>query len=532
MYDFGIAAAGTYNLKIAGEKGQKITTTSADALYETGEVVEKITACVANRIEGYIQCDWLTLSGNGIDEFEPRYTYKGCRFIEIRGITEEQAYSLDITFLRMSSSFKATGEFWCDNPIVNQIQALTINANLANFFYFPTDCPQREKNGWTGDALLSAEQFMYNMDCANSLTVWLENIVKAQRADGALPGIVPTGDWGFVDWSGPSWDGVIFELPYQIYKFTGQTKAIEICADAMVKYLKFMQVYRDDKGLYDYGLWDYLPMSKNTPVVHTTTAMCKYLADTASKCLKVIGRTQDALYAENLANEIKQAYKKHLLFENCNSFIDSQTEQAMIIDFDIVEKEDLPRSMKRLKEYIKFLANGDIDVGILGHRHIYRALADNGEHELAFKLITQDAPHSYKTMLDIGSTTLIEEYPQFSSRIDALKRDDERLNSFNHHFRGDVSAFFYKYIAGINVISANEVNFAPLDFKDIATVHATHIFPCGEMKVKLQKLDILFTANVTVPKGIKVTVTAPNGYKLVTEKTLKDGENLVQFVKI
>lgn len=532
IYDFGESSAGTYNLKISGKKGQEIRLTATDCLYEDGAPVTWVNACLENRRDGYIQCDWLTLSGERIDEFEPRFTYKGFRFIEITGITSEQAYALDITYIKLASSFSNAGTFECDNEIINAIFKLTKNSNWANFFYFPTDCPQREKNGWTGDAVLSADQFMYNLDCANSLTVWLENIVKAQRDDGALPGIVPTNDWGYIDWSGPSWDGVIFELPYRIYTFTGETKAIEICADAMVKYLKFMETFRDEKGLLDYGLGDYLSLSMKTPNVNTTTIMCKYLAEIGAKCLKIIGRESDAEYAENLSNSIRNSFRKHCLWNNTNSLCDTQTDQAMAMHYGMIDSKDLPRSVKRLKEYIHYLSNDDIDVGILGHRVIYRALIDNGEHDYALSLIIGDKAHSYKTaMLDIGATTLIEEFPQFSSPLWALKYDDERLHSFNHHFRGDVTAIFYRYITGMRIDEPNKVNFAPLFFKEVNYAKATHKYKTGELKIEMKKINDSYHFTLFVPSSISVLVTAPQGYK-ADNYNIKTGENTVVFTKI
>ena len=103
--------------------------------------------------------------------------------------------------------------------------------------YFPTDCPQREKNGWTGDAALSADQYLTYFDCARSLKEWLRNIFKAQNRDGAIPGIVPTHDWGYAWGSGPSWDNVMFELPYRIYQHTGDTEFLSEAAPYLLKYL-------------------------------------------------------------------------------------------------------------------------------------------------------------------------------------------------------------------------------------------------------------------------------------------------------
>ena len=72
---------------------------------------------------------------------------------------------------------------------------------------------------------------LINYDAANSLAAWLENIRAAQDENGVIPGIVPTGGWGYVNSSnghssGPAWDSVCVSVPYYVYKFYGDKKII------------------------------------------------------------------------------------------------------------------------------------------------------------------------------------------------------------------------------------------------------------------------------------------------------------------
>ena len=99
--------------------------------------------------------------------------------------------------------------------------------DISNFFYFPTDCPHREKNGWTADAALSAEQMLFNLTPENSYHVWMDNIRKAQLRNGKLPGIVPTAGWGYEWCSGPAWDSVLFYIPYYTWIQRGDTDIIK-----------------------------------------------------------------------------------------------------------------------------------------------------------------------------------------------------------------------------------------------------------------------------------------------------------------
>ncbi len=160
---------------------------------------------------------------------------------------------------------------------INRLQEITVNSDRSNFIYFPVDCPQREKNGWTADAALSAEQMLLNLGCANSLCIWLDNIRKAQRKNGQIPAVVPTENFGYEWGSGPAWDDVLIELPYQICRHTGDKKVLSDNKDAIYRYLQYLKTKRNENGLIGFGLCDWCETGKfsegdaSTPVEVTDT---------------------------------------------------------------------------------------------------------------------------------------------------------------------------------------------------------------------------------------------------------------------
>ena len=103
------------------------------------------------------------------------------------------------------TSFTPAGSWECSNELLNKIQQMTLWSYRSNFVGYPTDCPHREKNGWTGDAQLAAEQAMYNFHNVAAYETWMNDFpdehgpgrVAGHRADGGL-GI----QWG----NGPAWD--------------------------------------------------------------------------------------------------------------------------------------------------------------------------------------------------------------------------------------------------------------------------------------------------------------------------------------
>ena len=529
IYDFGVDSAGTYNLKIKGEKGKTIKLQCGEIILN-GHVDDEKISCVSAYKKDYVQCDWLTLSGN-LDEFEPRFSYKGMRFIEIFNLTDDEANSLDLTYIELSTLKEVNGEFYCDNQVINILQEMILRSDRSNFYHFPTDCPQREKNGWTGDAALSAEQFLLNFNCASPLKEWIKNICKAQNEQGTLPGIVPTNDWGFAWGNGPAWDNVLFELPYRIYVYTGDTEIIEYGKPYMMKYLKYMDGNRDERGLLHYGLHDWLPINKDIPLEYSDTATCKAICDNAVGCFKAIGYTEGEEYAKRLGEEIKDAFRKHLAWEGKTVWCESQTAQSMAIHYNIVDKKDIEHSVSRLKDFV-FKSSNHMDIGVLGSRTLFRALGDNGFCDLAVKLITQDSYPSYYTHIKVGSTTLLEKWPLFDDMtLDNLTRIPEGIASANHHFWGDISAFFYRNLAGIKINEPFTVDFKPDFAKTVGYVRAYFKFKTGKFMVEYKRDNDKILATVTVPDGVKANLIKPDGYKILSPNSLTTGVNTIVYVK-
>lgn len=539
IYDIGVSTAGTYNLKIKGEEGQEIKVTCGDAVKENGELfIDNVTCGITpDTIKDYVQCDWYILSGRK-DEFEPRFTYKGCRFIEIKGISKEQSETLELCFYELSSSFKLNGDFYCDNADINRFQDMTVRSDRSNFFYFPTDCPQREKNGWTGDSVLSAEQFLLNLDCANSLKEWLKNICKSQKEDGMLPGIIPTDDWGYEWGNGPAWDAVIFEIPYRIYVYTGDAEAIKTCSSAMLKYLKYMETKRLPNGCFAYGLGDWCCLTdynhkifSGTPFENTDTIYCKYICDLAEKCFTIIGDNKNAKYAADFSEKIKSAYAKAHLWNNSNSLCNTVCDQAMAIYYGMIDENMYETAYSRLLDYLK-MDDYKTRFGVLANRVVFRVLAEHGDVDIALKILLNDFP-SMKHSIGLGATTLWEIIPIITSRIDKVPsvHFEKMYESLNHHFWGDISAFFYRHLAGIQIETVNSVKISPCFTNKISRLTAYHDLPSGRVSVSYKVCDITAYYDVDIPKGIIATVIPPKGYDYNGEKTLTEGKYQLVFVK-
>lgn len=478
IYDFGVNTAGVCLLKVQGASGQEISLEHGEMLIEGKLSVKNIQF----EPDGYVQRDIYICKG-GQEEYTPRFTYHGFRYVFVTGIREEQATESLLTYLVMNSALDERGGFECSDHMANTLQILTRRSTLANFYYFPTDCPQREKNGWTCDAALSAEHTLLNLSPEKSYREWLRNIRKAQREDGALPGIVPTGGWGYQWGNGPAWDCALTWLPYFTYLYRGNIEILRENAPAIFRYLHYLSTRTDSNGLIAFGLGDWCPPGRvadqyKAPLEFTDSVISMDICKKAAFIFEVLGMELQRKFAFELYGRLRMAIREHLIdFGSMLAAGNCQTSQSMAIFFDVFESSEKAKAFEKLLGLIE-RKKCRMDTGILGSRVIFRVLSAFDRSNLAFKMITSPEFPSYGNWVARGATTLWEDF----------QPEGGAVNSLNHHFFGDISAWFIQCIAGIQLnpygTNVNEVIIRPSFIGALKWAKAFHIAPAGKIAVE------------------------------------------------
>ncbi len=520
IYDFGVNTAGVCKLKIKGERGQKVLLRYFETTKDGKPYFRNDRFPDAERF----QADEYYLSGNVVEEDAPGFTCDGFRYVLVTGITSKQATKELLNYLEMSSDLKSMGEFSCSDETVNKIQEATVRSDFSNFFYFPMDCPQREKNGWTADASLSAEQMLLNMNPENSYKEWMLNIYKALNNEGRLPGIVPSTGWGYDQLNGPAWDNVIVNLPYYTYIYRGDKEILEGLSIPLMRYLTYLYYRLNDKGLMEIGLGDWCQVGNDewifdTPLVVTDTIMTNDIANKAAFIYEVLGQEPQRQYALKLAETTRNAFRTNLIDENYLVKGNTQTAQAMAIYYGMFENEEKSKALEILLKYIDKY-DGHFNTGVLGGRIIYRLLADNGYGELAYNMIVRPDFPSYGNWIERGATTLWE----------GFMPEGAKILSLNHHFWGDVSAWFYTYLAGIRVNptkrDATNIDIKPLFIERLDSVKAHHNTTHGEISVNWIRIKEEITLTIECDNSLHGIIALPQEYRFddsSNEKPLKSG---------
>lgn len=505
LYDFGENNAGIFRLKVKGYPGQRIEIQAGEFLTDGKLDYNNVMYTP----DGYCQRDIYVVGSNEEEIFEPMFTYHGFRYLYVYGITEEQATEDLLTYLVMSSDLPKRGGFHCSDNIANLVFEMCLRSDISNFYYFPTDCPQREKNGWTGDAQASAEHMILTIGAEKSWREWLHNIRTAQLESGKLPAIIPTDTWGYGAHCGPAWDKVLFELPYIVYKYRGETGIIEDNADAMVRYLHYIWGLKDEKGVLCVGLGDWLPVDKmvscsDVPISFSTTLMTYDICCKAALMLDAIGRKDDAEFAQRFADELHQTLRREFLHKETMTIESNcQSAQALGIYYNVFEEDEKPQAFRVLMDMLH--RDGDrYTCGFLGMRILFHVLSMFGESEYAYHLITDTTYPSYGFFAARGDTTLPE---QFLPDELIVKR------SLNHHFFGDVAQWYMRYPGGIHVESSHTVKIKPVFISTLEFAEAYHILPAGKVEVSWRRNEQGIVMNVMCPAEISGNVQLPDGFQ-------------------
>lgn len=490
IYDFGINTAGVCRININAAQGRKIVLTFGETLQNGKFSIRNTTFNdIADR---YFQRDtYVCRDGENI--WQPTFTYHGFRYVKVDGIKSKQATNDLLTFVVFNTFLDEKGSFECDDNNINKLNNMSLNSTLSNFHHIPTDCPHREKNGWTGDAALSASHTLLYFEPTDNYKQWLFEICKSQNEQGAIPGIVPTGGWGFEWGNGPAWDCVLTELPYQIWQKRNDLSSFIECKNNILKYIKYIETRLDENGLIAIGLGDWCAPhgDPKAPLILTDSIEVYDITHKAGIMFLAAGEIDNSDYCLNFAENIRKNIRKQFLDrDTCTLAKPCQTSQAMGIFYKIFNDDELDKAMKVLMCEIE-KSDYHIDTGILGGRVLFNVLAENGEMDTAIKIMKNPTKPSYMQWVLNGDTALCESF-----------EESDGISSHNHHFWGNISAFFMEQICGIKV-NADKINIAPHFPSNMNFAKAEFYSAFGKVSVMWKRINDKIIFNLDYPNEAK-----------------------------
>lgn len=514
IYDFDVNSAGVCHLRIQGaQPGQVITLYHREKLWPNG--LSEADGQYEEPDFDYGQTDRYICKGDQVEEWTPTFTYHGFSYVEVTGLRPEQATLDLLTYRELSTEMPERGGFQCSDATANAIHDITMRSALSNFQHFLTDCPHREKNGWTGDAELSVENILLFLEADHNFCQWMQMLRKAQAEQGGLPGIVPTSGHAYTHLNGPAWDCAVIWVPYYLWQYRGNLDVVRDNSHAMMRYLEYLTTRVREDGLVAFGLGDWSHAGRGAwlykaPLELTDTIICMDMCSKAAVLFDAVNRPLQAAFARSFRTQLHTAARKRLVnLQTMTALGSCQTSQAMAIYYDLFEPGEKPAAFARLVEIIE-RDGGVMDVGVLGGRVLFHVLAEFGRADLAFRLLTQQKFPSFGWLIAQGATTLWENF---------MLPETKWLDSRNHQFWGDVSHWFLCWLAGIQYNgAAHTLDIRPQFIEALEYAEGYHIAPEGRIFVRWERKSSEIQLSVEAPEILQGYILLPDGYTFEDEK--------------
>ncbi|MBS1727438.1 MAG: family 78 glycoside hydrolase catalytic domain [Armatimonadetes bacterium] len=498
VLDYGQNLTGHVRIHGKFDAGQKVTMRYSERIDAKGMIhrdeidvyMDKATPPQPFQTDVYIA------KGKGTEQWEQRFSYSGFQYVEVTGLKSKP--TPDMFEARFAhTDLASAGEFSCSNDLLNKIQHATRYSYLSNAQSIPTDCPQREKNGWTGDAHLACEAGLMNFDSASFYTKWLGDYADDQKPSGAFSLIIPSGGWGNGA-THPSWDSAFGIIANDMTNYLGDERILRQAYPHVKRYLDHLYGMAKDEVVDFDSLGDWLPWKTETSSKLTSSVMLYLDATIVARGARLSGETAEAEKYEAMAARVKDGIDRHF-YDPAKFGEDTQTALALAIYFDLVPADQKQAALDALVKNVE--SQGHIDTGIIGAKFILRALSENGRTDVAYKIVNHKGQPGWGWWMEQGATTLWEDWKgEFS---------------MNHIMFGDVSNWFMQWLAGIGLDPATpafkHILIRPTPVGDLTWAKGAHLSPYGWIRSSWTKDAKGFRLSIEIPANTTATVTLPSG---------------------
>jgi alpha-L-rhamnosidase len=512
VLDFGQNLVGWVRLTVTGPRGHTITLRHAEVL-EHGELGTR-------PLRNAAATDRYTLSGQGEETWEPRWTFHGFRYVEI-GNWPGEFSPASISAAVVHTDLRRTGGFTTSHPLLRQFHDNVVWGMRGNFLSIPTDCPQRdERLGWTGDIQVFAPTASFLYDCDAFLRSWLEDVMAEQRAaNGVVPMVVPAVIPQVPGQSEPvaAWGDAITVVPTVLRERFGDRDALVACFDAMAAWVDTVTDRTDLlwEGGVQFGDWldpdapPDQPGQAKTDAGLVATAYYHRSAELTAQAAGLLGREEDARRYGDLAAKIAGAFRGTYLTPRGRMMSDAPTAYALAIVFNLVKGEQKAAMGERLRHLVRAYGY-HIATGFVGTPIICDALTATGHADAASRLLVQTECPSWLYPVTMGATTIWE---RWDSMLEDGSINPGQMTSFNHYALGAVADWLHRRVAGLAPAEPGyrRIRIAPVLLAALDDASAWHETPYGRASAGWSRSGDLVRFEIVVPPNTRALVCLPSG---------------------
>ena len=541
LLDFGQNIAGYVSFRIQANAGQKLTFRFGELLDADGNLTLKNIQCVSKEKASPLQQIIYTCR-DGLNEYKTTFAVFGFQYAEVE--TDIELWPENVTAIAVYSDIEQTGFFESSNELLNRFVEATIWSTKGNSLDIPTDCPTRERHGWTGDAQIFFETANYLFDYAAFSRKYLNDVYDWQKKDGRLPQIAPYGGVDFYMWTmngSVGWSDAGILIPYRFWKLYGDKQILIEYYDRMKRYARFMINRCGKLGLMakplglkgetakyavnagqSYGEWaepkdvypnDWKDMVAPHPEV--STAYTSYVLGCMAEIAEELGHSEDAELFRKYSEGSKKAYQA--MAENADYSLDTDRQARLVrpLAFDLLNEQQKEYARKRL---IQALENYGwrLGTGFLSTPLILDVLAQFNL-DAAYRLLENEKMPGWLFMPKNGATTIWESWEGTQAQ--------GGIASLNHYSKGAVCEWLFKTMCGIRVEGENHFVIAPKPGGNFNHAEANYQSVYGRVKSRWDKTETGCLLRLSIPANTTATVILSDGKQV----ELKPGEHILEF---
>lgn len=540
ILDMGQNMVGWLRIKVKGNAGDSIRIRFAETLQSNGELyTENLRAALAT--------DLYILKGTELEEWAPRFVFHGFRYAEVSGYQNTATADSFIGEV-VNDDMPITGNFECDNPVLNKLVQNAFWGIRGNYKGIPMDCPQRdERQPWLGDRTIGSLGESFLMENGPLYAKWMDDIRDAQRIDGCIPDVVPAYYYYYTD--NITWPSTFMFISDMLYEQYGNQLPIRKHYPAMKQWIeRFRQEYMNNDFIITrdrYGDWCLPPESLE--LIHSkdpsritdgeliaTSYYYKLLqllvkfaqlqleevpASDPIKSLEQELLKQDIATYQALAEKVKKGFQQTFWDAEKQCYSNNTvTANLLPLTFDMVPKANEEKVTQNIIHNMVDYYNASIKSGVIGIQWIMRELVKRGRTDVAYVLATHTKYPGWGYMVANGATTIWELWNGNTA--------DPAMNSGNHvMLLGDLIPFCYQHLAGIQSAAPGfkEIQMKPaFELKEVGYIRASYDTPYGKVKSHWSQAAHHYSWEVSIPANSTATVWLPNAnLEAITENGKK-----------
>ncbi|MGZ3874821.1 MAG: family 78 glycoside hydrolase catalytic domain, partial [Mucilaginibacter sp.] len=422
LYHLDETVAGWASVKVNGPAGSRI----------------KIRY-ISEEGDDYGQYDSYILNGQGTESWEPKFTWHAFRKIAVTSKNVVlNAGSVNVKDVH--TAVASAGSFECSNPFFNKIYTAYLRTQKANLHgSLSSDCPHRERLGYTGDAQVAMESAVLSFDMPRFYRKWFDDMGDARnKKTGFVTHTAPFAGGG----GGPAWGSAYVIMPWLYFSYYGDTVLLRQHYAGMKQWVAYLQTRTDKNGLISreepkgWCLGDWCtpapirlpePLANTAYFYHVTTIMANVAA--------VLGKPGDQAEFVKLARQIKANFNTAFYNDSTKTYWEGmQGANVFALAFGLVPAESYGAVFNSLLNQLQKI-NYHFDTGILATPLLLKVLSQNNRDDIAYKIMNQKDAPGFGYLSDSENSTLWEEWSGGGSH--------------SHPMFGSVVAWFYSALGGI-----------------------------------------------------------------------------------